>query len=214
MSEPFRRGCAQRNSQSAPVRVYFAVMARLQNHLRNTFLAGIFAATPLAITAWAIWYVEDKTRSLFHVSIPFVGVVIAIGGLYLLGLIVTSVLGRWIIGVIDRILARLPVFRELYRAWKHVSVTPVGSSGMFEKSVLVPAGPDGVLTIGFTSGLPIPGGTAADASLIVFLPGAPNPMSGRLVLVPASKCRFVDIPTEEAFKLLLSGGNYVPATLR
>lgn len=175
------------------------------------FLAGIFAAMPLAITAWAIWYVEGKTRTLFHVNIPFLGVAIALAGIYVLGLIVTSLLGKWVIGLIDRVLGKVPVFRELYEAWKHISVTPGGAGGMFEKVVLVPAGGDsGSLSIGFTSGKPA---LENSSSLVVFLPGAPNPTNGRIVLVPAANCRFVDVPAEEAFKLLLSGGNYVPAKL-
>jgi hypothetical protein len=35
-------------------------------------------------------------------------------------------------------------------------------------------------------------------------------MNGRLYFAKATECRPVDISAEEAFKLLLSSGNYVP----
>jgi len=37
-------------------------MAPLQNHIRRTFLAGIFAAIPIAVTAFVIYYVDAQTR--------------------------------------------------------------------------------------------------------------------------------------------------------
>jgi uncharacterized membrane protein len=61
----------------------------MQKHLRNTFLAGIFAAIPLAATAFVIWYVEKVTReplnALFGVNIPFIGVAAAVVLIYLVG---------------------------------------------------------------------------------------------------------------------------------
>ena len=39
---------------------------------------------------------------------------------------------------------------------------------------------------------------------------APNPINGRLYFVHREKCQFVDVTPEEAFKVILSTGNYVP----
>ena len=89
-------------------------MQSIQHHLRNTFLAGIFAAIPLAATAFIIWYVEKTTRMLgrvFNLDVPFLGLVIAVAAIYLIGLFVTSILGRYFIGLVDRILSRVPVLR-------------------------------------------------------------------------------------------------------
>jgi hypothetical protein len=37
-------------------------MGRIQHHLRKTFLAGIFAAVPVAVTCFIIWYIDNRTR--------------------------------------------------------------------------------------------------------------------------------------------------------
>lgn len=186
-------------------------MKTLQKHLRNTFLAGIFAAIPLAATAFVVWYVEKTTReplaALFGVNIPFIGIIAAITLIYLLGLIVSSLIGKLCIGLIDRLLSRIPVLRDLYQAWKHISITPGGKEGIFARVVLIPNELGCGQTLGFSSGQPIDGDPKTTC---VFVPAAPNPTSGRLYFVPLAQCRFLDTSAEEAFKMILSGGNYIP----
>lgn len=188
-----------------------ALAMDLRKHLRTTFLAGIFAATPLAVTAFFIWYVEAVTRQplrdLLRINIPFLGVVVALGLIYLLGLVVSSLIGKWFIKWIDSILSRLPVMRDLYQAWKHISVTPGGREGIFARVALIPAEAGRARTLGFTSGEPVEGDPL---TCCVFLPASPNPMNGRLLFVPIADCILLDTTPEEAFKWILSGGNYVP----
>lgn len=182
-------------------------MTQLKNHFRNTFLAGIFAVIPIAVTAFAIWYAETKTRALFQVTIPFLGVAIAIASIYVLGLAVSSFLGKWTLQLLDRSLAKTPLLREAYSAWKQVVITPGGSAGIFAKVVLVPEG-NNRWAIAFTSGDILPNHTAC-----VFVPAAPNPTSGRLYLLPADHLRHLPVSTENAFKMILSGGNFIPDNL-
>ena len=186
-------------------------MPSLQRHFRNTFLTGIFAALPIAVTAFVIVYVENATRAPLQrwlgIKTPFAGVLVALGLIYALGLLVNSLLGRWLISVIDRVLLRVPVLKELYQAWKHVSVTPGGKEGIFAKVVLVPVETGRARTIGFMSGDPIEGDAT---TCCVFVPAAPNPMNGRLYFVPLADVTVLDLSPEEAFKIILSSGNYVP----
>jgi uncharacterized membrane protein len=186
-------------------------MAPLQKHFRNTFLTGIFAAIPLAVTVIVIVYVEGATRrplrDFLNVNIPFAGVIFAVALIYLLGLVVNSLVGKWILRTVDRVLLRVPLLKDLYQAWKQVTITPGGKEGMFAKVVLVPVENKGTRAIGFTSGDPIP---EDPTTCCVFVPGLPNPISGRLYFVPRNECISLGISVEEAFKLLLSGGNYVP----
>jgi uncharacterized membrane protein len=188
-------------------------MSSVASHLRNTFLAGVFATIPIAGTAFILWYVDAKTRvisrHLFSVDVPFLGVAVALLAIYLLGLIVSSLIGRLLLRAADAILGRVPVFKPLYQAWKQVALTP--GEGVFAKVVLVAADDARDMDLlGFTSGQPTaPGGD----TLCVFVPAAPNPTSGRLYLVKRDRCRILAMSNEEAFKMILSGGSYVPAGL-
>ncbi|HEX2973130.1 MAG TPA: DUF502 domain-containing protein [Tepidisphaeraceae bacterium] len=185
-------------------------MADIKQHLRNKFLAGIFAAIPLAATGFVIWYVEMQTRTLFHLEIPFLGILLALAAIYLLGLIVTSLLGQWVLTRVDRLLGRIPGLRELYSAWKQIALNPPGSQGVYSKVVLVPDETGSMQTLGFTSGQPIAEGSEM---LCVFVPASPNPTSGRLYFVPRAQCLLLDISIEDAFKMILSSGNYVAPAL-
>ncbi len=179
----------------------------LQTHLRTTFLAGAFAVTPIAVTVVLVVWVERTVREASGINIPFLAVGITIVGIYLLGLIVTSLVGKALLSWCDRLLIRVPIIKTAYTAWKQISVTAGGREGIFSKVVLVPDETGRTWVMGFTEGDPI----ANDPDHIcVFVPASPNPMNGRLYFAKASECRPVDISAEEAFKLLLSGGNYVP----
>jgi uncharacterized membrane protein len=190
-------------------------MANFQNHLRKTFLTGIFAVVPVAATIFVVYWIDANTRivseKIFGRSIPFLGLVIAIVSVYLAGLIVTSLVGRFFVRLIDKLLSRVPILKELYSAWKQVALTPEGTEGTYSKVVLIPAdGAKVMRLLGFTSGKPI---DSAGSTLCVFVPQLPNPISGRLYFVAKEACEFVDVSPEDAFKILLSTGNYVPSTL-
>jgi uncharacterized membrane protein len=191
-------------------------MPRLQDHLRRTFLAGIFAAVPVAVTAFIIYYVDAKTRVITHAIFgrewPFVGILIAIVAIYLCGLVATSLFGKLILKLIDASLSRVPMLKPFYVAWKQVALTPGGSEGVFSRVVLVSADESGSSqAVGFCSGQPLQGGDGS--TYCVFVPAAPNPMNGRLFFVHRDRCRFLDVSAEDAFKMILSTGNYVPSAI-
>jgi uncharacterized membrane protein len=184
-------------------------MGRLQSHIRNKLVAGTLAAIPVAVTAFIIWYVDTKSRELLHVRTPFVGIAIAIGVIYVLGLFVTSVVGQFLLRVFDRALRRVPGLRDLYRSWKHVALSDT-QAGIFAHVVLVPDDAGRGCVLGFTSGHAIEGDPGLSC---VFVPGSPNPTTGKLHFVPTTRCIRLDMSTQDALKLIISGGNYVPAAV-
>jgi uncharacterized membrane protein len=195
------------------VRAAMAV-SKLNNHFRKTFLAGIFAAVPVAVTGFIVWYVDGKTRNLTHwlfkIDVPIVGIFIALAAIYLCGLVATTLLGKYFLKLIDRILSRVPILRPLYLAWKQVALTPGGTEGTFSRVVLIPDETGATHLLGFCSGRPLDGDPN---TFCVFVPAAPNPVNGRLYFVHRDKCVFVDVTTEDAFKVVLSTGNYIPPAI-
>jgi uncharacterized membrane protein len=186
-------------------------MDRLKRHLRNTFLTGIFSAIPLVITVVVIWYVEKLTReplkALLGIDTPFMGVAVAVAGIYVLGVVVNSLVGRVLLRWLDALLSRVPVLKDVYEAWKHITLTPGGKEGIYARVVLVPGDADATWMLGFTSGDPV---EHDPALCCVFVPGTPNPTAGRILFVPRARCVQLDVSAEGAFKTILSGGNFVP----
>ncbi|MEZ4385004.1 MAG: DUF502 domain-containing protein [Nannocystaceae bacterium] len=182
---------------------------KLRRHLKKTLLTGIFSTIPLVVTVAVVVYVEKSSRApvkaLFGIDVPFIGFAVALAVIYLVGLVVSSIVGRMILDGLDRLLLKVPVLRELYKAWKQVSLTPGGREGIYAKVVLVPDGERSVLA--FTSGDPLDGDPER---CCVYIPEVPNPMVGRLFVVERARCTELNVSVEEAFKMILSSGNYVP----
>lgn len=188
-------------------------MNKLQSHLRSTFIAGIFAGVPIVVTVIIIAWIDDKTRQLappiFHREVPFLGIIVAVQVIYLIGLLVRSIVGRQLLAVLDTLLGKVPIIRSIYEAWKQVSFTPGGKEGMYARAVLIPVETGRALVLGLTSGQPLEGTTI----LPVFCPNSPNPITGRLYFVPQGDVIPLNITTDEALKLIVSTGNYIPANL-
>jgi uncharacterized membrane protein len=182
-------------------------MGRIQVHFRNKLVAGALAAIPLVVTIFILWFVDSHAREVFHVDYPFVGILLALAGLYLLGLFVTSLVGQFLLGITDALIRRIPGLRDLYRSWKQVALTSEKQEGIFAHVVLIPDETGSMRLLGFTNGHAIEGDPA---SWCVFVPNSPNPTTGRLYFVLASRCITVDMRPQEALKLIISGGNYVP----
>ena len=163
-------------------------MQKFQAHLRTTFLAGIFAIIPIAVTAFIIYKIHEYSKGIS--SIPFVGVLVALAAIYLIGLFVTVSIGKYILKRIDAVILKIPVLKTLYESWKHVSFTSDGGEGMFAKVVLVAEVSPHARVIGFTNGQPVEGDPQ---TLCVFVPNAPNPLQGRLLFVDRSRCAILDL---------------------
>ena len=184
-------------------------MGRVKDHVRNKFIAGVLAAIPVAVTIFILWYVDSKSRELLRVQTPFVGIALALVAIYALGVFVTSVVGQFLLHVFDGIIRRVPGLRDLYRSWKQVALADT-HVGIFAHVVLVPDDAGRGCVLGFTSGHAIEGDPGISC---VFVPGSPNPTTGKLYFVPTTRCIRLEMNPQEALKLLISGGNYVPAAV-
>ena len=55
---------------------------------------------------------------------------------------------------------------------------------------------------------------AGGGTIHVFLPTTPNPTSGYFLVVPVEDARPLDLPMEDALKLVISGGAVLPASFQ
>ncbi len=185
-------------------------MARITKHVKNKLAAGLIAAIPIGITLFLVLYADSMVQKVVHLPYPFLGILLSLAVIYGLGVFVTSLVGRFFLRTLNRLLEGIPGLRDLYRTWKQLLVTPDLDSGMFAKVVLVPDETGQHFFLGFTSGRPI----AADSDrLCVFVPNSPNPISGRLYFTRMSRCQFLPISAKDALTTIVSSGNYLPSAL-
>jgi uncharacterized membrane protein len=103
---------------------------------------------------------------------------------------------------------RIPVVKGIYGAARQLlDAFTFGEKKTFSKVVLVEYPRKGLWTIGFvTTEKEHRLGNLPGPAVPVFLPTTPNPTSGWLLFVPLDDLIVLDLPMEEAVKLVVSGG--------
>lgn len=195
--------------------------------LRTSFLTGIIVAAPVLITAYlTITFVNFVDNNVARVlpaqynpetylpfSIPGIGVVIVFCGLVLLGMFTKNIVGRWVIRAGERIVAGMPVIRNIYSALKQIFETVLASTSQsFKEVVLVEYPRRGLWSLAFVvSRAKGEIQERAEDSLVnLFVPTTPNPTSGYLLFAPEKDIIKLNMSVEEGAKLVISGGLVAP----
>jgi uncharacterized membrane protein len=182
-------------------------MNALSQHITRCLLAGVVALLPIGGFVVTVVYVESTIASSWLAKQPFyfpgLGLIAATAGIYAIGLTVSTFVGRWFWSVLDRLLDGLPMLGRLYQTLKQIVGYSEGKDAMFHQVVLVPSGKSAGAELGLVTNEQ---STAAGRQLVVFIPAAPNPTIGRLVIVDAAEVEPLAIPVSDAMKALLSVG--------
>ena len=190
--------------------------------IRSNILYGVFLLLPLVASIFIIvklfhwmdsWIYLVIPQSLRRDIVPGMGVIVLFLGTYLLGLFARNYLGRRLLQIGNRILKKIPFFNKIYGVLKQV-VDAVASpkKKVLDKVVLIEFPQKGSYCLAFVTSRENKAiSKAAGSSMIsVFLPKVPNPASGFLLYVPASKVVEVDMSMETALKLIMSAGVVTP----
>ncbi len=183
-------------------------MNSISNHFTKNILAGLVAILPIGGLILTIGYLETSISSAGLTRLPFyfpgLGILLVLVLIYLIGMILTTFIGKWLWNVIDKLLNNLPALGKLYQTLKQILGYGEGEDAIFQQTVLVPAQGGTGMEIGLvTNRIKLPDGSE---SLIIFIPGSPNPTSGRLVISKPEMVTLTKIPVNSAFKILVAAG--------
>ncbi len=189
--------------------------------LRKYLFAGVVTLVPLLVVVVLInWLIEisDKAVALLPVQfrpdaligmdIPGLGIILALLFIILVGALTTHFIGRHLMRVVDRVMGRIPLVRNVYNATRQFLESIFGDgSKAFKEVVMVPFPHQDCMVMGFVTGeSPLVVGESEATSVSVFVPSTPLPTTGWLLFVKESELKHLDITVEEGMKLLLSGG--------
>ena len=195
--------------------------------IRGYFLTGIIVTAPVGLTFYVsflfIGFIDAKVRNVIPVQyhydnilpfeIPGLGLLFVFIMLTFIGFLTAGLIGRYIIKLGERIIARLPIIRSVYGALKQIFETVLKtSSKSFREVVLIEYPRKGIWAIGF-----ITGDTKGEVQtslkediVNVFLPTTPNPTSGFLLFLPRKDLKILNMNVEEGIKMVISGGIVTP----
>lgn len=208
----------------------------LFTRLRNYFLAGIIVTAPIGLTIYLVFItieaIDRNVRSLVPLGyeperfipsynlpfgIPGLGLIAAVVLLTLIGFLATNLMGRTLLRLGERIVARMPIVRGIYSALKQIFETVFSQSGnSFRQVALVPWPSTGSWTIAFVTNY-VQGGEVSeqlgDDLVTVYVPTTPNPTGGYMTYYRRRDIKILSMTVDQAMKLIISCGVIVPPDL-
>ncbi|MDF1794543.1 MAG: DUF502 domain-containing protein [Thalassobaculaceae bacterium] len=201
------------------------------SRLRTYFFAGVLVTAPIGITLYLAWLIIDfidnqvnpliparyNPETYLPFSIPGLGLIVAAIVLTVIGAFTAGLVGRWLVSLSERLMARMPVIRNVHSALKQILETVLAQqSKAFRQVVMIEYPRRGIWAIGFLTGDTVGEvqNLTEDETVNVFLPTTPNPTSGFLLFVPRGDCHELSMTVEEGIKMVVSGGIVTPPDRR
>jgi uncharacterized membrane protein len=200
--------------------------------LRTYFLTGLVIVAPLTITITIVWsligWVDGWIKPYLPTGInpddylpfavPGFGLVVGLFGITMIGFLTANFVGGAIVRFGERIVARMPVVRNIYGGLKQIFETMFSDTAhSFKRVALVEFPHKGIWSLAFVAGdstgeirevlTPRSGETVA-----VVMTTTLNPTTGFLMYFPKSEVIFLEMSVEECAKLILSAGLVQPET--
>jgi uncharacterized membrane protein len=168
---------------------------------------------PASATALYMEYaVRRYVGSAFLLSIFALSLVIV--GIYFLGRFVSVRLGSWLVNLIEtRMLARLPVIRNVYGSAKQVTDFLFSENQVeYRRVVAIEYPRRGIWSLALVTGEGMLDVTSAvgEPCVSVLVPSSPMPVTGYTMCVPRSSLLDLNISVDQAFQFCISCGVLVP----
>jgi len=200
----------------------------VKRKLKTIFLTGLAVITPIGLTIYILFFIVDlmdtilkviparyhpDTLLLFHV--PGFGIIVTVILIFICGLVTQSYFGSRLVEWGERLVDKIPVIRSFYQAIKMVAdVMFKSKTKNFKTVVMVEFPRKAMYSIAFVTGRPSDEmrtriGDSGNY-ISVFLPTAPNPTTGLLIMLPEEQVIYTEMTVEEAFTLIMSGGIVTP----
>ena len=202
-------------------------------NIRGNLIAGILALAPL-IAVWLVF--EFLLDVLFQAGRPLAAafadfiegplpglrpvlaeaavqwitaVFAALFVLYAIGFVTSRVIGQRLMGLVERVIARIPLVETVYSAVRKLANVVQRQPDGAARVVLVEFPHPGTRAIGLVMRNFKDAVTGEDLAAVL-VPTAPNPTTGYLQIVPAKSLTPTDMSMDEAMTMIVSGGATAP----
>lgn len=197
--------------------------------IRKYLVAGLVTLLPLVVTLYLLRAIFSGLVDIFRQPLTWASVRLglpvppywelailsALSTVVLLlavGLLVGNFLGRQLRYWLDELMMHIPGVKGIYGATKQLlSAIQSGHGGSFKEVVLVEWPHPGSHTLGFIARHESAWmGPEGEGKVAVYIPTAPNPTSGYVVLLDGDRVKPMDVTPEQAFTWVVSGGVVPP----
>ncbi|SIT94570.1 DUF502 domain-containing protein [Pontibacter indicus] len=169
------------------------------------FLNGLLIIAPISITVWIVVAIVDWLNSMLDLGIPGLGILIMFVLLTLVGFISSSFFVKPLLVITERLIHKTPLIGIVYSSIKDLFNAFVGDNQKFNKPVMVKMSEDSDnLKFGFVTQDAFSSVDVEDR-VAVYFPHSYN-FSGELFVVPKRNVIYLDLPSSDVMKFVVSGG--------
>jgi len=196
-------------------------MNTIFQHLKTRIFRGLLAVVPLYLCFLVVRFlyvsldrnVSGWIEKLIGRRIPGLGLLLVLVLLYLLGIVAGNWIGKKAFGFIERVMKRIPLIKSVYQLGIQLGLAfSKPEKQAFKRTVLVEHFRPGLWSIAFVTG-ELRDPKSGTKLLKIFVPTAPNPITGFLVFVPEGQVRDLSWTIQEAMNAVISGGIISPDEL-
>ena len=194
-------------------------MKALALFIKRELLTGLLLIAPLGgatyLVYWLVASIDGLFPDVFRPTVlgrplPGLGILAVLVLAVLTGILAQNFAGQRLVRLLDDLAQRVPLFGSTYGLLKQVleAVFSTGG-GSFKQAVLIEFPTPGSWAVAFVAQPHVTGKVreAAGTDLVaVYVPTTPNPTSGFYLVVERTRIRELDMPVEQAFKLVLTMG--------
>ena len=134
-----------------------------------------------------------------------IGFLIVLISVYLIGMLVSNILFKKLLGSLEDLISGIPVVNMIYKTIKQITSSlgdPEKES--FKKVVIIEYPKDGIWTLAMVTGESKD--EKSNEYYNVYIPTTPNPTSGFMLYILKSEVIESDMSVEEGLKIIISGG--------
>lgn len=177
----------------------------------KNFVTGLLVFLPLAILIFIVRLLIQTVTAVGKILFGFTESVEATLIIFFLLVMVITYAGskfsrreRWTLNSLEKAFVSIPLAGSWYETIKDLvgSFTGTGKTDAYLGVVRVPVGSGHVL--GFVTRRDV--GSDGSVNLSIFMPTSPNPTSGIVLFFKEEDVKYVDMPPEHAFKIIISLG--------
>ena len=172
------------------------------------FLQGFVILAPIAITAYALYWLFERVDSILrpYVNVPGLGFLLIIASVVVVGWISSNFLMGGLLNLFDQWMERTPGIKLIYTSTRDFFEAFAGNKRKFNKAVLANVlGPD-VWVIGFVTDEELAKFELGADKVSVYVPQSYN-FAGQLYILPREKVKKIDkVSSGDAMKYAVTGG--------
>ena len=190
----------------------------LTRHFKTKLLTGLFVLIPVLVSLYAVYLIVSFLDNIASpvltnilstaygrpLYIPGLGLLLFVVITYVTGLITSNYAGKKLLLYGEALLRRIPFVKSIYGSTKDfMEAFSPDKLRSFRGVVMIEFPREGCYTLGLVTGRVL---RESVSFCSVFVPTAPNPTAGYVILIPEDQLSFLNISVEDAIKYIVSLG--------